>query len=1460
LPDGSSYTFSYDAQYGELTGVGLPTGGATNYGWTNYIDVYNNTNRWINSRTVGSNPPTILTPSIITLCSSGGVGCKEGINVHKPSGDETVYELMINNGAWNTGITSYTGTAASGTPILKTSNVYDFSHACTIGICAGAEYVTKSLETTILFANGLESFVEPNFANPATGQLTSVKEWDYISPASVPPLGTAPSTTPTRETDYTYTGYDVQQTTVLDSNGTPAGQTIYGHTSSATPTTGVAQHGTQNAGGPYLQTVTHWLNTGSPTVTTFTMDDTGEVRSAVDPDQNPPTVYTYQCANSLPNTITSALNQTTTYGYDCPSGAITSVKDPNDTAASRAGTTYAYEPLAGRLQSTTYPDNGVTSYNYLSSVETDTTTLATPDPSMASQSIVDGFGRPSQQIHAGVSSETTYDVNGRASCVTNPHLSSSSTSDGSTCVTNYDGLDRPLIQTQPDGNTLAWSYAGNVTTSTDEAGVRWQRTSDSFGHLKQVLELGTVASPLNLESDYTYDALGNLNNISQSGNVVAGDSQRTRTFTYDSLSRNVCTSSPEITSALCPASATGTMPYGVTQYTYDPNGNLATKTSPAANAAPGSGQLTTTTMTYDAQNRPTLEQAPGIYYVYNYDGLSGLPNLNTIGRLVQATNAVDADEVFSYDAMGRLNWQSSWTPSSPNHTGIIMNAIYDLAGNMTDFTYPDGRHIKQNWNTSGQLNLITYADWNGQPVNYPYASGITYSPLGAMSSMTLGNGATESISYNNRSQPCEIKSSFPAAPGSSTMLGALDHQYFYGSTGGSLCGTASINNGNIASIVDTLNTGRTRAFQYDALNRLGYAARSDGGFNYSYPTDSFGNMQQINNLSYNPPVSFPGSNNQMQLNGTGYTYDARGNQVDTGPLMYGGHHYTFDSLNQLTQLDSGSTAVYTYDAEGNRVRKDTSNGWTEYVNFGGQMVAERHSTGTSSDYIFANSEMIGRDNAAETRIHFSGTNNSSGLFLAYTVPIPSNITIQAGARLVWRQYQGGAAVPKGGVGLVTTAGTWTNWSLTDQDGQIINSDTTQNAWHDRVVDLTPIAGQTLQNMFLVGDGQTGVGSWDEYFADMAIIQPDGTVVSIYNEGSGQTYSVWATNGVTNQAFAMETVSYPFWPAQSTHYYLGDHLGTARMEFAGGGWPVWSEDFAPFGQEISPQATPNNYKFTGLERDAEGNSNLDHAQFRQYSSAMGRWVSPDPYDGSMDISNPQSLNRYTYVGNEPLNGTDPSGLSWASGGAGTAGTVICGPACGAILGDVTQLVENIGKSLGWWEKPKYSGDPSEPRPNGHIWDEDQFPIHYGPNIAGALGLPSSGCEFGACGGGGMGFQQGDWEVDKRPLSFLSFLGQDAWLYHYYFYNRTTHQAVGLGPQKGMGLFCSVPGKWETKESPGGKYLSIPTKSQACVDQRLRHVRRMPAPGYNFWYSMGPERGAANCMGFVESVIEACGAVQ
>lgn len=97
------------------------------------------------------------------------------------------------------------------------------------------------------------------------------------------------------------------------------------------------------------------------------------------------------------------------------------------------------------------------------------------------------------------------------------------------------------------------------------------------------------------------------------------------------------------------------------------------------------------------------------------------------------------------------------------------------------------------------------------------------------------------------------------------------------------------------------------------------------------------------------------------------------------------------------------------------------------------------------------------------------------------------------------------------------------------------------------------------------------------------------------------------------------------------------------------------DYLPFGEEVfantDSRTTTQGYttagnnpidkarqKFTGYEADAE--TGLNFAEARYDSSTQGRFTSADSVPGS--IGNPQSLNRYAYVGNNPLNFSAPSG--------------------------------------------------------------------------------------------------------------------------------------------------------------------------------------------------------------------------
>jgi RHS repeat-associated protein len=92
-----------------------------------------------------------------------------------------------------------------------------------------------------------------------------------------------------------------------------------------------------------------------------------------------------------------------------------------------------------------------------------------------------------------------------------------------------------------------------------------------------------------------------------------------------------------------------------------------------------------------------------------------------------------------------------------------------------------------------------------------------------------------------------------------------------------------------------------------------------------------------------------------------------------------------------------------------------------------------------------------------------------------------------------------------------------------------------------------------------------------------------------------------------------------------------------------GAKCYDADYTPYGKEIAVYVNtcPQNYKFTGKERDGE--SGLDYFGARFFSSNMGRFSTADPLLNSGHPSDPQSWNRYTYTLNNPLKFIDPTGL-------------------------------------------------------------------------------------------------------------------------------------------------------------------------------------------------------------------------
>jgi RHS repeat-associated protein len=113
-------------------------------------------------------------------------------------------------------------------------------------------------------------------------------------------------------------------------------------------------------------------------------------------------------------------------------------------------------------------------------------------------------------------------------------------------------------------------------------------------------------------------------------------------------------------------------------------------------------------------------------------------------------------------------------------------------------------------------------------------------------------------------------------------------------------------------------------------------------------------------------------------------------------------------------------------------------------------------------------------------------------------------------------------------------------------------------------------------------------------------------------------------------------------AQSNwNFALNDWVGTKREVTNSAGSYSTSFSSGPFGDYQSQGGSgtdPSEQHFTGKHRDIE--SGLDYFPARYYNSYLGRFMSPDDVGGHLE--DPQTLNLYSYVGNNPLSRTDPSG--------------------------------------------------------------------------------------------------------------------------------------------------------------------------------------------------------------------------
>jgi RHS repeat-associated protein len=94
--------------------------------------------------------------------------------------------------------------------------------------------------------------------------------------------------------------------------------------------------------------------------------------------------------------------------------------------------------------------------------------------------------------------------------------------------------------------------------------------------------------------------------------------------------------------------------------------------------------------------------------------------------------------------------------------------------------------------------------------------------------------------------------------------------------------------------------------------------------------------------------------------------------------------------------------------------------------------------------------------------------------------------------------------------------------------------------------------------------------------------------------------------------------------------------------------------------------------TGRRVTSEIGTGVDQTLMRSYHGWWTRFNEPDPWEGSYDLTDPQSFNRYTYVQNDPVNFVDPTGM------------LTVGPVNGGQLGVVTVKADAGPDWTAFWE--------------------------------------------------------------------------------------------------------------------------------------------------------------------------------
>jgi RHS repeat-associated protein len=658
--------------------------------------------------------------------------------------------------------------------------------------------------------------------------------------------------------------------------------------------------------------------------------------------------------------------------------------------------------------------------------------------------------------------------------------------------------------------------------------------------------------------------------------------------------------------------------------------------------------------------------------------------------------------MFDYDVMGRTqhNWQC--TPRTCGTSSYYLPYSYDQSGNIVTAGNGIGVNFTNTYNSAGRLTSLTSSLADS---NHPgtLLSNVHYGPFGAISD-SLGNQLNESLGYATRGwlqSAAAASTSTTTATGSITVTGSdqqtqsatpssalisvggfeqsvpycavwdidgvtcddWENRWDVGSIGVTINGSGGIAQYGSTSLANDL--AQTLTNQLNGTGSLVHASNNQGEITVTSNSSGAGVNYSISYSSWEPDPTDFGS----------------GSFAATGPAnMSGGHDSSFDSgtvnatLNG-TQVSSsycgtcwnGQPSTSTSIAS-DLASKLAATGWVSASASGNVISLTSNTPGSSGTLSLTVSWSNSADFTASSGVT-PGTGGTAynmniatfapnGSVLASTDSVNGswNYTYDEFNRLLTSNKNNGQQTfsyaydrfgnrwqqnaPQGGPApqyAFDTNNHLTNSGLTyDALGNVLNDGLGHSFTYDAENRLVNVNGNTyVYDAF----GRRVKGPSGEVLYDLS-----GRPVTWLDPNNGN----WNYGEV--YAGGRHLATYSGGAGGSTNFLHSDWLGTKRVMTSVNQTVSETCTSLPFGDASSCAGTNVGYdSFTDDPHDSE--SNTEHTQFRQMSTTQGRWLAPDPYKGSMDVTNPQSLNRYAYVNNRAVNLTDPSGLD---GGCGTPG--------------------------------------------------------------------------------------------------------------------------------------------------------------------------------------------------------------